>query len=829
MQTGSDWVSVCHRFRRKGEHMLQDLRYALRTLMKSPGFSAVAVITLALGIGADSVNFSSINAMLLHPFPFKDLDRAVDVWETVPRQNQQRVSATPANFRDWKDQNTSIDLLAAFHGWDVNLTGSDIAERVEGYQVTANFFPLLGIDPERGRAIAADNFETGHTFVVVLSHGFWQRHLGADASIVGKNVLLNGQQFTVIGIMPADFDFPVGAEAWVPLDLSVSDQADRASHHLQVLGRLKPGVPRSKAQADLGTIAARLSKQYPQTNAGHGARVVGLVDDLTYGTRQFVLVLMGSAGFVLLLACANVANLLLARSAGRQKEIAVRIALGASRWQIARQLLSESLMLGLLGGLAGLLLAAWGLDLTHGSIPPFIVQHIAGLKHLRVDSHVLAFTLAVALVTGVLAGLVPALHVSRPDLNDVLKEGARGGTSSPARRRLRALLVVTEVSLALVLLVGAGLMVKGFRNLANTELGFDRQHLLTFRIALSEKKYDGQDRVRGFYDQAIQKLQGLPGVEAVATVTSLPGSWSWNQTQYTADGQPPLAPGEMRTTVEQSVTPDFFRALRLPLVKGRFLSAQDGSGAPLAVVISESLARRISPDQDPIGKRMKFGESGPKEGKAPWWTIVGVVGDIKQSLWAQEPHPTTYFPFDQYPQASSALVVRTTANPIAMAATARAQLLSLDPDQPPYDTRTLEQVISDDVSGVDFSARMMLVFGGIALVLSAAGIFAVMAYSVLQRAHEIGVRMALGAERKDVIRLVVGYALKLAVVGLAIGIPCALAITHGLSSVLFGIIRIDPLTFVSFTLLLVAVATLAAYIPARWAARIDPVVALRHE
>ncbi len=809
--------------------MLQDLRYALRTLMKSPGFTAVAVIALALGIGANTVNFSSINAMLLRPFPFKDLDRAVDVWETVPQQNQQQVSVTPANFRDWKDQNTSIDLLAAFHGWNVNLTGTGIAERVEGYQVTANFFPLLGIAPQLGRNIAADNFEAGHTFVVVLSHGFWQRHLGADPAIVGKNVLLNGQQFTVIGIMPTDLDFPVGAEAWAPLDLSVSQQADRADHYLRVFGRLKTGATSSTAQADLETIASRLSQQYPQTNAGHGVRVIGLLDDITFGSKQFVLVLMGAAGFVLLLACANVANLLLARSTGRQKEIAVRIALGASRWQIAHQLLAESILLGVIGGLAGLLLAVWGLDLTQGSIPPFIVQHVAGLKHLQIDSRVLGFTLAVALLTGVLAGLAPALHVSRPDLNDVLKEGARGGTSSPARRRLRALLVVSEVSLALVLLVGAGLMVKGFRNLANTELGFDRQHLLTFRIALSEKSYDDPNRVRGFYDQAVQKLEGLPGAESVAAVTSLPGGWSgWNQTQYTAEGQPSLAPGEMRTTLEQSVTPDFFRALRVPLVKGRFVSAQDGSDAPPAVVISESLALRIWPDQDPIGKRMSFGPD-PQEGKAPWRTVVGVVGDIKQSPWDQESRPTTYFPFDQYPQASSALVVRTTGNPLALAAAARAQVLSLDPDQPPYDTRTLDQVISDDVSGVDFSARMMLVFGGIALVLAAAGIFAVMAYSVLQRTHEIGVRMALGAERTDVIRLVVGYALKLAAVGLAIGIPCALAITHALSSVLFGIIRIDPLTFALFTVLLVVVAAVAAYIPARWAARVDPVVALHHE
>jgi len=809
--------------------MLQDLRYALRTLIKSPGFVAVAVIALALGIGANTVIFSSVNAMLLRPFAFQDLDRAVDVWETAPQQNQDHVSATPANFEDWEKLNTSIDLLSALHGWDVNLTGADIAERLEAFQVTSNFFPLVGIAPERGRFIAADNFANGHSSVLVLSHGFWQRHLGADPDVVGKNVLLNGQKFTVIGIMPAEFDFPVGAEAWVPLDLTVPQQADRADHYLQVIGRLKPGVPKAKAQADLETIAARLSKEYPQTNAGHSVRVTGLLDDLTFGSKQFVSVLMGSAGFVLLLACANVANLLLARTTGRQKEVAVRVALGASRWQISRQLLAESLVLSLLGGVGGLLLAGWGLDLTRRSIPPFIVQHIAGLKHEQIDLRVLLFTLAVAVLTGILAGLAPALHVSRPDLNDVLKEGGRGGTASPAQRRLRGLLVVSEVSLALVLLVGAGLMVKGFRNLANMQLGFDREHQLTFRIALSRDKYSEPDRIRGFFDRAIQNLRGLPGVESVATVTSVPGSWNWNMTQYTAEGQPPLAPGELRTTVEQSITPDFFKTLRIPLVRGRFLSPQDGADAPLAIVISEGLARRIWPDQDPLGKHMKFGADGPKDPKAPWRTIVGVVGDIKQAPWDQTPQPTTYFPFDQYPQSSSTLIVRTAGNPVALAAGARAQMLSLDPNQPPYDTRTLEQVISDDVSGVDFSARMMLVFGGIALVLAAAGIFAVMAYSVLQRTHEIGVRMALGAGRPEVIRLVVGYALKLAAVGLAIGLPCSLAISRGLTSVLLGVIRIDPLTFVAFTVLLAVVAAFAAYIPALWAARVDPVVALRHE
>ena len=806
--------------------LTQDLKYGLRMLAKDPGFTAVAVIALALGIGANTAVFSSVNAMLLHPFAFKHLDRIVAVRETVPKQNENHIKAAPANFRDWKEQSKGFDMLAAGHGWDVNLTGAGVAERVEGYQVTAGFFPLLGMPPQFGRAITAGDFQPGHTSVVVLSYGFWQRHLGADLGIVGKSLHLNGQEFTVVGIMPADFDYPVGAEAWAPLDLGAAQNADRTGHYLEVIGRLKSGTTLAQAQADLETIAAHLAQQYPQTNAGHGVRVMSLVEDLTTGSRQFLLVLTGAAVFVLLLACANVANLQLARATARQKELAVRVALGASRWQITRQLLVESVVLALLGGLVGVLLAGWGGELMQRTIPPFIVQHIPGIKHMKIDTGVLAFTLVVTLLTGILAGLAPALHVSNPDPNEALKEGVRGGSASPGRQRLRALLVVTEVALALVLLVGAGLMVKGFHSLLNAYPGFDRSNVLTFRIALAESKARDKARVRDFYTQVIEKLQALPGVDSAAAVTSLPSGWSWNRTEYTAEGQPPAAPGEMRVAVWQSITPGFFRALRIPLLEGRLLTAQDGPDAPLAIVISQSMAHRIWGSQDPVGKRIKFGRA---ESGEPWQTIVGVVGDIEQSPFDHVPEPTAYFPFAQLPLASSALAVRTLGDPIALAAAARAQVRSVDADQPPYDMRTLEQLISDNVSGVESSARMMFAFGVIALVLSASGIFALMTYSVTQRTHEIGVRMALGAQRGDVLRLVVGYAIKLAIIGLAIGVPFALALTRALSSVLFGVVRIDTPVFALFTLLLALVAALAAYIPARRATQVDPMVALRYE
>jgi len=807
--------------------LFQDVRYGIRMLAKSPGFTAVAVITLALGIGANTIMFSSINAMLVRPFAFQDLDRAVGVWETVPKQNQWHMAVAPANFRDWQEQSKGIELLSAIRGWDVNLTGKGLAERLECFQVTANFFPLLGVPAQLGRYVVADNFGAGRSNVVVLSYGFWQRHLGADPAIVGQSVLLSGEKFTVIGVMPSDFDFPVGAEAWVPLDFTVQEASDRANHSLQVFGRLKAGVALAKAQDEFESIAARLGRDYPQSNAGHGVRVRGLLDDLTYGSQQFMGVLMGGAAFVLLLACANVANLLLARVTGRQKEIAVRLALGAGRWLVVRQLMVESILVSILGGLAALLLAVWELNLTQNTLPPFILQHIPGLKHLQPDWRVLVFTIVVALLAGILAAVAPALHVSRPDLNEVLKESARGGVASPSRRRLRSLLVVTEIALALVLLVSAGLMVRGFRNLANEEMGFDRRHVLTFRISLAESKYNSPERIRGFYEQLIPKLQALPSVESAAAVTAVPGGWwGWRSTPYSAEGQAPEALGEIRSAGAQTVTPDFFRTLRVPLRKGRSISAQDGPEAPLVVNLSEGLARQIWPHEDAVGKRLRFGRP---ENNEPWRTVVGVVGSVRPTGWEKQADLTVYFPLAQAPQASMGLVVRTSGDPLAMAAPVRSQVLQLDSEQPPYDLRSLEQLIADDVSGVDYSARFMTGFGILALILAAAGIFAVMAYSVLERTHEIGLRMALGAQRADVYSLVIGNAAKLAALGLGLGAVGALALTRLLTSLLFGVVRMDLLTFVGLTALLAAVAALAAYVPASWAAKVDPMEALRYE
>jgi putative ABC transport system permease protein len=806
--------------------LVQDIRYALRMLRKNPGFAALAVFTLALGIGANTAIFSNVNALVLRPFALPDLDRVVAIWETAPQQDASSVKVAPANFRDWTEQSASFEHLAAVHGWNANLTGDGVAERVEGYRVTADFFSLLGLSPQLGRQIGPIDFQHGIAPVVVISHGFWQRHLGGDAGVAGKSLLLNGEKFTVIGVAGPDADFPAGAEVWTPLDLRSAAGKERANHDLLVVGRLKKQVSVVQAGADLEAVANRAAQQFPNTNGGHGVRVVALADDATDGTRQFVMVLMGAAVFVLLLACVNVANLQLARVSSRQKEMAVRIGLGASRWQLVRQLLVESTTLALAGAVGGVLLSNWGMGLLRRSLPPFIVAHVPGLKHLEVDSRVLWFTLGVALLTGILAGLAPALRFSRSELGQALKDNTRSASASPGAGRLRTLLVVSEIALALVLLVGAGLMVNGFRNLLTIEMGFDRTDVLTFRVALPKQKYQTKAQLLNYYDRVVGELQTLPGVRSVACLTSLPSGWTWNWTEYSAEGMAPASPGQMPSTISQTVTPGLFATLRVPLLEGRFISAEDGLDAPPVAVISQSMARKNWPGQDAIGKHLKL---GARDGLEPERQIVGVVGEIRSSPFDPNPDPTTYVPLAQFPEESSAFVIRTSTDPASLVAAVNRQLRSIDADVPGYDLRSLEQVISDNLSGVESSARMMLVFGFIALALAGAGIFAVMACAVAQRTHEIGVRMALGARRIDVLRLVVSSAIKMAIAGLAIGLCMALLLAHALSSLLFGVIQIDAAVFALLTFVLAIVATVAAYIPARWATKIDPMQALRYE
>jgi putative ABC transport system permease protein len=806
--------------------LIQDFVYGLRMLRKNPGITFLAVITLALGIGANTAMFTNVNALVLHPFGLPDLDHVVAIWETAPKQNVTTSAAAPANFRDWTEQSASFDHLAAVHGWDANLTGDGVAERVEGYQITPEFFALLGVSPQLGRQIGEIDFQHGVSPVVVISQGFWQRHLGGDAGVIGKNLLLNGQKYTVVGVGGRDLDFPTGADIWTPLDLTAAAGEDRANHYLKVLGRLRKNVSITDANADLQTIANRQGQQFPNTNADHSVRVVGLAEDATNGTRQFVMVLMGAAFFVLLLACVNVANLQLARISSRQREMAVRMGLGATRWQLMRQLLVESTLLAIGGAASGVVLSGWGMGLIRRTLPPFIVAHVPGLAHLEVDSRVLWFTLAVAVLTGVLAGLAPALRFSRAELGNALKENTRSASASSGAGRLRTVLVVSEIALALVLLVGAGLMVKGFRGFLTMELGFDRTQVLTFRVTLPQEKYSKKDQVISYYDRVIREVRALPGVESVGLVSSLPSSWNSTWGEYRAEGRLTTTAGETPYTLLQVSSPDFFPALRVPLLKGRFLSSADGPDAPPVVVISERMARNNWPGQDPIGKHVTL---GPRERAEPERQIVGVVGDVRSSPFSPGADPTTYVSFAQSPEPSSALVVRTSGNLPALAAAVIRQVRSVDAEVPAYDVRSLEQVFSDNLSGVSSSTGMMMVFGIIALALAAAGIFAVMAYTVGQRTHEIGVRMAMGARRVDVLRLVVTSATRMASAGLAIGICISLLLTRALSSLLFGMFRMDAMVFVLLTFVLAAVSAGAAFIPARWATKVDPMVALRYE
>ena len=642
--------------------LMQDFRFALRQLRKNPGFTAVAVITLALGIGANTTVFSTVNAMLLRPFPFPNLDRIVTVWETAPQYDH--LSPAPADFLDWSQQSTQFEKLAAVHGWDANLTGTNLAEHVEGSQVTGDFFSLLGMPAQAGRYIGAADFRGGVAPVVVVSHGFWQQHLGSDPSLVGKQLLLNGEPFTVIGIASADVDFPTGSKIWTPLDLTDAAKDDRDDHYLNVFGRLKNGASLAQAQANLATIATSLAQRFPKTNTGIGINVRGTVDDINNDSTQFLLLLAGAAVFVLILACANVANLQLARGSGRQKEIALRAALGASSWQVARQLLVESIVLALLGSAGALLLSAWGNNLMSRSIPPFILEHIAGLQHLQIDSKVFVFTLLIAVITGVVAGVAPVWHFSRPNVNDTLKDGSRGSTSTSNRKRFRALLVTSEIALSLVLLVGAGLMVKGFRALITHDMGFERSHVLTFHTVLSKEKYPDKDRIRGYYERALRNLQALPGVESAACLTSVPSGWTWNWMEFTAEGAPASASREKPSAISQIVSPEFFSALRIPLRQGRLLSDQDSASAPPVAVVSESMARQAWPGQNPLGKHIRMGK--PDAGE-PFRTVVGIVGDVKPNAMDHDPSPTAYVPLAQQPESSSAFVVRTSGDPLEFA------------------------------------------------------------------------------------------------------------------------------------------------------------------
>ncbi len=808
--------------------MLTDLRFAFRQLAKSPGFTAVAVLTLSLGIGACTAIFSVVNSVLLRPLNFSEPDRLVVIRETnLPEFPE--FSIAPGNYFDWRQQSVSFAHLAAVRGGSYNLTGLGDPVRVFSERVTANYFPMLGVHPALGRAFTEAEAAAGQASVVVLSHGFWQRQFGGRPDILGSTVQLNGQTYTIIGVMPENFQRGRRTEVYTPVAYT-DDNQNHGGHYIRVFGRLKEGVTLDQARSEMNLIADRLAKQFPDTNKGWGVKITPLLESAVADVRPVLLSLLGAVGFLLLIACVNVANLLLARATARAKEIAVRTAMGASRVRIARQLLTESVVLALLGGGLGVLVAQWGM----GWLLTFVPDNLPRAQEIALDGRALGFTCALALLTGIGFGLIPAFQATRLNLNETLKDGGRGSSEGGHRRRVRGALVVAEVAIALVLLVGSGLLIRSFIHLQNVDPGFQAKNAYSASLSLPAKKYGTEPQQNAFVEQAIAGLAALPGVQSVGATHVLPFSGSDYVLSFYLADRPPIAPADQPNANYYAVTSDYFKAMGIPLLRGRFFTPRDVAGAPHVAIINESLAKRYFPNEDPLGKRINI-TSGPET----WREIVGIVGDVKHYRLDGDTTVQAYEPFAQAPFDSMTFVVRLAASApseggtgnlaTGLPANIRTAIYAVDHDQPVASISPLTALLAGSVSRQRFAMFLFAVFSGVALLLAAIGIYGVMAYTVTQRTGEIGIRMALGAQRGDVLRLVFLQGGRLILIGLGAGLVGAACLTRFIASLLFGVSAYDPLTFIAIALLIAAVASLACLIPARRATKVDPLVALRAE
>jgi predicted permease len=800
-----------------------DIRYALRNLLRRPTFTLIAVVTLALGIGANTAIFSAINALLLKPLPFPELDRVVAVWDKLPSRGVMHNEVTVANYLDWQSQTQSFDQLALYRWWSANLTGIDPPERIQGFLVTANFLDVTGIKPIMGRNFSPEENQPGKDQVAIITHSLWQRRFGGDPNILNKTITVNSVVRTVVGVMPERFNYPKGAEVYAPIQMTPELMKSRGSHGYYVIGRLKSGSSIQSAQAEIDNIMARLEQQFPETNKGWGSTVFPIVADTVRMYDTALWVMMAAVGFVLLIACANVANLMLARASGRQREIAVRAALGASRWRIVRQLLTESVIVALIGGGLGILIGFWGIDALRAGNPGDAAKYAAGWYQLGINPTVLLFTLGLSVVSGLVFGLAPALQVSKPNLNNSLKEGTRG--TSSASHRLRSSLVVFEVALSLVLLVGAGLLFRSFLSLLKTDPGFNPENVLTMNLVLPRAKYKDEPAVAAFYNDLVQRVKAQPGVESAAFVNYLPLGGANSSDSYLVEGEPEPAPGQEHDGRYRVATPDYFRTMDISIVRGRAFTEQDKAGAPPVVIVNETLARQHWPGQDPLGKRLRF--YGPLE-RAPWMQVVGVIKDVKHELNIPV-EPEYYLPHAQDSWNAMVLVARTTVDPASLSAALRQQVWAIDKDQPVFDVKTMQEVRSTSVALYSFSSVMLAIFAGVALVLAAVGIYGVMAFAVTQRTQEIGIRMALGARSADVLKLVVTHGMKLALLGMAIGLAGSWALTRFIGKLLVGVQPTDLLTFSLVSVCLLVAAFVACYLPARRATKVDPLIALRYE
>jgi putative ABC transport system permease protein len=791
-------------------------------------------LILALAIGANTAIFSVVNAVLMRPLPYEAPDRIVMIWETNQSKALQRSIVSPANFLDWREQNHVFDHLAAFRFWYYTVTGSGDPARYQGARVSTGFFPLLGVKPEFGRNFRIEEEQVGRDHVVILSHALWQRRFGGDPNIIGQFLTIDGEPFAIIGILPASFRFTqvlnADLELWMPIAFT-PQQLTREDHSIIVYGRLKQGVPLSQAQAEMDGITHRLEQQYPGTNAGWAAQVNNLHDQAIQPIRPTLLILMVVVGFVLLIACANVANLLLTRATARQKDVAIRLALGSSQLRLLRQLLIDGSLLGLLGGAAGLLLAYWGIDVLNAILPRNRVPH---LEKFSLDLRVLSFTLVVSLLVGVVVGLIPGLRASRLNLTETLKESGRALSEAPSSRRLRNLFVILEVTLTVPLLISAGLMLRSSLLLENIDRGINLKNVLTMQTSLPKAKYSTAQQVAAFYHQAMQRIQTEPGVESASAINFLPLTNVGDSTTLNIEGRNPPSPGQKITVSYRVIDQNYFRTMGIQLLRGRYFTELDNDESHGVVMINQSMARRYWPNEDPVGRRLQPQFPAAKvpwqpESTNTWLTVVGVVGDVKDDGITDLTAVEIYVPYLQNPSSLMNLLVRSTSDPMRLAPSVGRQILAVDGDQPVYNVRTMENVFSQSIAEPQVITSLLATFAAVALILAALGVYSVMSYSVMLRTHEIGVRMALGAQRRHVLRMIVGQELKLVLVGVGIGVTTAFAVTRVISNLLFGVTATDPLIFVVVPLLLVVIAMLASYFPARRALKVDPMIALRNE
>ena len=823
--------------------MLSEIKVALRGLLKSPGFTIIAIATLALAIGANSAVFSLINALLIRPLPYQQPAKLALIWERFAAQGLDRIPVSPPEYLDLEKTFKSGSQLAAFTYQTFNFGGGDVPERISGALVTPTLFPLLGVEPIKGRTFAREEQGQGHDDMIVISERLWQRRFNSDPSLIGKSLLLNGRNYTVIGIMPAKFEFPIPlfgvqgnqfaerVDIWKPVAFTPTELKDRGNRSYGLITRLRSDVSPAKAQAELDTIMADWIRAYPDNyqNSGFGARIYPLQNQVVGGMRTGLAILLGAVIFVLLIACANLATMLLARASARERELAIRIALGAGRWRLLRQMLTESVLLALAGAAGGIVLSIWALEL----LKQIGARTVPRLAEVNVDLVVLIVTAAVAVGTGILFGLIPAFASAKPELTEALKEGGRSSTTGARRNQLRNSLVVAEIALALVLLVGAGLLLKSYARVQNIDPGFDRHNVLTAEIDLPDTKYPPRgssdynhgQAIMNFWNEALRRVRQLPGVEAAGCTIVLPLSGSNTDSSFAVEGRStggkePTPDEELRT-----ITPDYFGALKTPLLRGRFFTESDNVDAPGVTIVNDALAKKYWPNEDALGKRITLDDprKNPK-----WLTIVGIVRSIRHRSLDVDPQPEYYLPLAQDAERTMVLTVRSTEDPRSLTSALRREIQAIDPDQPIANVRTLEAVTADSVAPRRMSMVLLGAFAGIALLLAGVGIYGVISYLVVQRTHEIGVRMALGAQRRDVLRLVVGHALKLVGIGTVIGLVLALLSTRTLSALLYSVGAFDATTFVFVTITLAAVALLASYIPALRATRADPMIALSH-